>query len=176
MSILKISITGPESSGKSVLTKVLADVYNTTYAAEYARTYLEETGGTYDFSDLTEIAKGQLENEKRAISIANKICFFDTDMLVLKIWAEFRFGVVPELIESAFRQKQYHHYLLCKPDLEWEADPFRESPDQSERDKLFELYKQELEEIGASYHIVSGNGELRLRSAVDFINRQINLG
>lgn len=176
MSILKISITGPESSGKSVLTKALAAEYNTSYAAEYARAYLEKTGGSYDYSDLTEIAKGQLENEEIAISGANKICFFDTDMLVLKIWAEFRFEAVPELIESAFRQKRYDHYLLCKPDLEWEADPFRESPDQSERDKLFEIYKQELEKIGASYHIITGRGDLRLKSAVDFINRQINLG
>ena len=97
-------------------------------------------------------------------------------MLVLKIWTEFRFGRVPELIGSAFRQKRYDHYLLCKPDLEWEADPFRESPDQSERDKLFEIYKAELEKIGASYHIITGRGDLRLQSAVDFINRQILLG
>lgn len=176
MSILKISITGPESAGKSELTNALADHYNTSYAAEYARTYLEKTDGTYDLSDLTEIAKGQLENEEKAITEARQICFFDTDMLVLKIWAEFRFALVPEVIESAFRQKRYDHYLLCKPDLDWEADPFRESPDQSERDKLFEIYKNELEKIGASYHVITGRGDLRLKSAIDFINRQIYLG
>ena len=176
MSILKISITGPESSGKSELTTALAAKYETSFAPEYARAYLEKTGGTYDFSDLTKMARGQLENEEKAINEANELCFFDTDMLVLKIWAAFRFGTVPELIESAFRQKRYDHYLLCKPDLEWEADPFRESPDQSERDKLFEIYKQELEEIGASYHIITGSGKLRLLSAVEFINRQTRLG
>jgi|SRR5690554_1747170 len=176
MSILKISITGPESSGKSELTKALAAEYNTSYAPEYARIYLEKTGGVYDYSDLTEIAKGQLKNEEKAIASANGICFFDTDMLVFKVWAEFRFASVPELIESAFRQKRYDHYLLCKPDLEWQADPFRESPDQSERDKLFEIYISELEKLGASYHIITGRGDNRLKSAVNFITQKTKRG
>jgi len=171
MSIFKISITGPESSGKSVLTKALAAEFNTSFAPEYARTYLEKTGGKYDYSDLTEIAKGQLQNEEKAIAKANKICFFDTDMLVLKIWAEFRFGSIPKLINSAFQQNRYDLYLLCKPDLEWESDPFRESPDQTERDQLFEIYKSELDRIGALYQIISGTGDSRLNTAVDFINR-----
>ncbi|NEN23029.1 ATP-binding protein [Cryomorpha ignava] len=173
MSILKIAITGPESSGKSALSKSLAAYYSTSYAPEYARTFLEKTGGEYDFNDLILIAKGQVANEKKALAKAEKVCFFDTDMLVLKVWAEFRFGKVPEFIETAFQRKRYDHYLLCKPDLTWEADAFRESPNQAERDLLFKIYVEELEKIGATYHIISGLGEERLKSGVEYLKRYI---
>lgn len=173
MSILKISITGPESSGKSELSKSLSAYYGTSYAPEYARTFLERTSGEYDYNDLIEIAKGQLANEEMVLTRAEKLCFFDTDMLVLKIWAEFRFGKVPEFIETAFQRKRYDHYLLCKPDLTWEADDFRESPNQAERDLLFNIYVDELKKIDASYHIICGVGEERLKSAVEYLKRYI---
>lgn len=170
MPILKIAVTGPESSGKSELSMALAEHYGTTYAPEFARTFLEESRGKYDYNDLIAIAKGQLASEEKAVRHADKLCFFDTDMLVLKVWAEFRFGKVPEFIENAFQRKRYDHYLLCKPDLTWEADAFRESPNQSERDLLFVIYESELQKIGASYHIISGVGEKRIESAVGFIS------
>ncbi len=162
MSILKIAVTGPESSGKSQLTESLANHFNTSFAPEYARTFLSQTDGEYQLKDLIAIAKGQVANEQAALANANNICFFDTDMLVLKIWAQFRFGRVPEFIETAFQRKRYDHYLLCKPDLPWEADAFRESPNQAERDLLFQLYIDELDKIGASYHVISGEGRFDL--------------
>lgn len=170
MPILKIAVTGPESSGKSELSIALAEHYGTSYAPELARVFLEKSDGKYNCNDLIAIAKGQLGNEEKALRRAKNLCFFDTDMLVLKVWAEFRFGKVPEFIENAFQRKRYDHYLLCKPDLTWEADAFRESPNQSERDLLFRIYVSELEKIGASYHIISGVGEERLKSAVSFIS------
>src|SRR5690606_28394992 len=121
------------------------------------------SGGKYTYSDLIAIAKGQIRNEEAALARAEKLCFFDTDMLVLKVWASFRYGKVPEFIEQAFERNRYDYYLLCKPDLTWEADAFRESPNQSERDLLFRIYVDELEKINASYHIISGVGEERLQ-------------
>lgn len=167
--ILKIAITGPESSGKSDLSEALAKYFKTSFAPEYAREFLEQTGGDYNCNDLIAIAQGQLQNEKIALDSASKVCFFDTDMLVLKVWAQFRFNKVPDFIEAAFEEKRYDHYLLCKPDIGWEADAFRESPNQKERDILFKIYKNELDKRGASYHIISGRGEARINSAVAFV-------
>lgn len=169
MSILKIAITGPESSGKSTLAKTLADRHQTIYAPEFAREYLTKTDGEYQLSNLVEIAKGQLKNAKRALESAQRICFFDTDMLVLKIWAEFRYGEVPDFIENAFRESDIDGYLLCSPDIPWEPDPFRESPDPKERWELFEIYRKELSSIKIPVCVISGKGENRLRKASQFI-------
>lgn len=164
--MIRISITGPENSGKSDLAKALADHYETAYAKEYAREYLSQTNGEYAFDDLTEICKGQIEAESEAESHADEICFFDTDMLVLYVWAKFRFGKIPELIEREYLTRRYDHYLLCAPDLPWSPDPFRESPSREEREQLFSIYKKELEAKKASFSVVEGKGDARLGSAL----------
>ncbi len=169
MSIIRIAITGPESSGKSTLTKFLAERFQTSFADEFAREYLEKTNGEYVLEDLTEIAKGQLLNQKKAINAANKICFFDTEMLVLKIWASFRFRKVPPFIETAFRESEIDAYLLCTPDLPWEPDPFRESPENAERQKLFEIYQHELDANNCTYFVVNGIDAKREERAATFV-------
>ena len=47
--IKKIVIIGPESTGKSSLCAALAKHYETIWAKEYAREYLEKNGKDYAF-------------------------------------------------------------------------------------------------------------------------------
>ena len=56
--MLRIAITGPESSGKTTLAKNLAKVFSAAYIPEFARQYLQEKGLKYDQWDLDEIAQG----------------------------------------------------------------------------------------------------------------------
>ena len=169
MSVIKIAVTGPESSGKSQLSEALARHYGTSWAREYAREYLPEEGGTYGLSDLDEICRGQIRNEERAIKSADELCFFDTDMLVLKVWSEFRFGTLSPVLQAAIEERTYDLRLLCRPDLPWHPDPLRESPSAAEREELFAIYRSELEAVGAKYFIVDGLGEDRLRNALRFL-------
>jgi len=167
----RIAITGPESSGKSDLAKALSNHFDTVYALEFARDYLAENGSEYSFEDLDEICKGQITHEEMALAAAKKICFFDTDMLVLKIWSIYRFGRVSNFIEQAVRERKYDHYLLCKPDLPWSPDPLRESPSVDERELLFTLYRNELERQNSSFTVVEGEGKVRLDSALRGLSR-----
>jgi len=76
--IKKIAITGPESTGKSLLAEQLARYYNTVYVPEYAREYIDNLNKPYNFDDILKIAKAQLKNEKLLETKANKILFCDT--------------------------------------------------------------------------------------------------
>ncbi|MBC8265503.1 MAG: hypothetical protein H8E84_00895 [Flavobacteriales bacterium] len=58
-----------------------------------------------------------------------------------------------EQIEKQKLEKRI--YLLCKPDIPWEAHPQRENP--NDRVELFEIYKQELENLGHTYFVVKGD-------------------
>jgi NadR type nicotinamide-nucleotide adenylyltransferase len=165
----RVAITGPESSGKSDLSKALALHFNTTYAREYARLYLAEKGFQYGFEDLDMICDGQLREEKAAVARARRVVFFDTDTLVLKIWSEYRFGQVSPKIQSAFEESQYDLYLLCKPDIPWYSDPLRESPNQDERDELFNLYRDALEKQNQPYQVIVGIGQKRVDKAIDAV-------
>jgi nicotinamide riboside kinase len=52
----RIVITGPESSEKSTLTKLLAKEYKTSFVQEYAREYLEKIDRPYELEDVLIMA------------------------------------------------------------------------------------------------------------------------
>src|SRR6476469_4666842 len=108
MATKKIVVIGPESTGKSTLCEQLATHYNTVWCPEYAREHLLKFGKTYTYEDLLTIAKGQLAMEYanlyRAIDMGKPVMFIDTDMYVMKVWAEFVFGkchrfILDEIVE-----------------------------------------------------------------------------
>lgn len=164
----RISITGPESSGKTWLAKGLATHYNTLFVQEYSREYLEIHGADYVLEDVVNIAKGQLERENEAAIKSQNFLFCDTDLLVTKIWCEVVFGRCPKWIEDQFNNHVYDLYLLCFPDIPWEPDPLRENPD--DRDKLFELYQNTLIKEELPFKVVKGLGDERLKNAITFVS------
>ena len=59
--MLKIIISGPESSGKTSLVENLSKYYKIDYTNEYAREYLNTLDKKYSKEDLLKIAKIQLK-------------------------------------------------------------------------------------------------------------------
>ncbi len=169
--IIRIAVTGPESTGKTTLAKTLAGYYNTTWAEEYAREYLESLGREYVFNDLEEIAKGQLRNMEEAAENANKVVFADTELLVIKIWSIYKYSVCSKFILEQLEHQDVDLYLLTYPDLEWEYDPLRELPSDEMRVELFEIYKEELEQYGFPFEIIKGAGAQRFENALKAIKK-----
>ena len=163
----RISITGPESTGKSTLAKQLADHFNTVWVCEYAVDYMSINGPEYILPDILTIAKGQLKFEDAFANIANERLFCDSDLLVTKIWCKEVFNEVPSWIEKMSKEHIYDLYLLCAPDLEWEDAPFRQNP--HNREYLFELYLKELIDNNFNYRIIKGLGDQRFKNAVSFV-------
>lgn len=169
--LLRIAITGPESTGKSKLAEELASFYHTLWVPEYAREYIDRLDRPYNRDDILEIAKGQIRNENHLAGKVNRILFCDTELIVAKIWSEVRFGTCDPWILEGVGKNKYDLFLLCNTDLPWEADPQREHPHM--REKLFELYRHELDERGFPYCIVSGLGQERLKNAIGFVEETI---
>jgi NadR type nicotinamide-nucleotide adenylyltransferase len=165
--MMRIAITGPESTGKSWLAEQLAAWYGTSWVPEYAREYLERTQGKYQYEDILKIAKGQLKSEIRIEAKTKNILFCDTEFLVTRIWCEVKYGKVHPWILDNAETHPYDLFLLCNIDLPWQFDPLREHPEM--RPYLFDRYVETLDNLGANYRIVSGTGEERLMNAVRFI-------
>ncbi|MBF90558.1 MAG: ATPase [Flavobacteriales bacterium] len=155
-----IVITGPESSGKTTLTKALSKALNTGYTEEYARKYLNDNS-TYRHEDLLHIAQGQLQKEKANLY---PIAIHDTDLITIKIWSEYKYNQCNSwIIEQIEKQKSENRlYLLCKPDIPWQADPLRENP--NNRAELFEIYLSEIQNTKHPYFVIEG--EERLQQAL----------
>lgn len=154
MMLKKIAVLGPESTGKSTLSKKLARHYNTEWVPEFARQYIDQLGRPYEEKDLVDIAQGQLEQEDIHAKNASRLLICDTTLLVIKIWSEFKFGRCDPWILQQMEQRKYDLYLLTYIDLPWEDDPQREHP--TRREELFQIYLDELNSWDVRYQIIKG--------------------
>jgi NadR type nicotinamide-nucleotide adenylyltransferase len=166
---LKFAITGPESTGKSTLTEQLASYFNDVWVPEYARDFLLKREGKYNQSDLLAIAEGQVHSENQLFERANRMLFCDTEMIVMKIWSQVKFGMCDPQILQMLENQHYHHYFLCDTDIPWQDDPLREHPHM--RDELFGMYVRELEFYRFPYSVISGTQPQRLQKAVEIVER-----
>jgi len=165
--MIRISVTGPESTGKSWLAQRLAEHYHVPWVPEYARQYLENLARPYNYDDILTIAKKQFELEN-SLSQSTKLLFCDTDLCVTNIWCNVKYGKCHSWITSELEKNHYALYLLCNIDLPWQYDPLREHPDM--RSQIFGLYYELLEKHRFNYRVVSGTGEDRLKNAIAFID------
>jgi NadR type nicotinamide-nucleotide adenylyltransferase len=167
---VKIAVIGPESSGKSTLVQHLAAHFSAPFVPEFARAYLEGKGShAYDFNDLEAIAQGQLAAMNEASTRADRVVFFDTDLVTLHIWALDKFNKPIPLVEENLRNAQADLYLVCKPDIPWQPDPLRE--DSLRRDDLLAWNLEVLKSLGAQAEIITGTGEARTNMATQSVER-----
>ena len=169
--ISRIGIIGPEASGKTELTKQLAEYYKEPWVPEFARAYLESNNGFYEKKELDYIAKKQLESEENRIKEASRFLFCDTTPLVVKVWSNYKYGSCSEEILQSVKQSNYALQLLLKPDIEYSNDPLRENPSIEDRNELFLIYKKELERSKANYAIVEGLRENRVKNAINILQQ-----
>lgn len=169
--MIRIAITGPESTGKTQLAQELAQHYGVEAVYEYAREYLADFTDRYTIDDVCNISKGQQRLIEEKAKEKPTILIADTEAIVCKIWTEYVFNEVPSSIEKDLHAQQFDLYLLCSTDLPWTYDKLRENPDIEERNELFAMYKEELERNGFNYSIVKGQDEARTQSAIEAIDR-----
>jgi NadR type nicotinamide-nucleotide adenylyltransferase len=166
LSIKKIVVIGPESTGKSTLSAGVAARLQTVWVPEYARAYLEQLGRPYAETDLLEIARGQLQAEDELLQQANKSLICDTDLNVIKVWSEHKYGRCDNWILEQIASRTYDLYVLTDIDIEWQNDPLREHPQHEMRQYFFNVYNDIVQQSGLPWIIVSGAPEIRLQQAL----------
>lgn len=163
----KIAILGPESTGKTALAQRLAEHFQAPWIPEYAREYVENLKRPYTYNDVCNIALKQIEEEKayeKCPKTDKEYVFFDTDLIITKVWFSYRFEKVPDFLTERMKAGFFDLYLLCSPDLPWEADPVREHGE--DREYFFDWYKKEIEQTGKPCVIVTGIGNQRFQNAL----------
>jgi NadR type nicotinamide-nucleotide adenylyltransferase len=167
-----VTVVGPECTGKTDLSTFLAAHFQTVWVPEYARAYLDKLHHPYDVADLTKIAHGQLRLEDEWMGEANKVLICDTNLLVIKVWSEFKFGICdPEILRIA-AGRNYDLILLTNIDVPWQNDPLREHPDK--RAHFMDIYRKETAATGVPVVEISGSREQRQARAVDSIQNLLS--
>jgi len=172
--IVKVVLFGPESTGKTTLSKHLARHYNTVWAPEFARDYLQNKWNNYrktcEDSDLIPIAIGQMKLENDLAKKADKVLFCDTDLLETKVYSqEYYGGFVDPKLDEAAKVNKYDLYLLTYIDTPWEADDLRDRPEL--RQEMFNAFEKALQDHNKNYIILKGDKETRLKKATKAIDK-----
>ncbi len=161
--VKKVLITGPESTGKTTLARLLAERFQTVYAHEYAREYIDRKGAWIEDADIPRIAIGQLALEDERLQQANQFLFCDTDLLATKIYSEHYLGACPPAVVDAANEREHDLILLLDIDVPWVADSQRLEP--WNRAYFFDWFRRELEERKRPYVLISGDWEERMARA-----------
>lgn len=172
-SITRIVITGPESTGKTALAQALSEKWDALWIPEYARQYVEHLDHPYDFDDVVAIAQHQIEEEAAyglQAGAGHGILFFDTWLILTKVWLDLVFGRCPEWITDHIRSSKIDLFLVCDTDLPWVADAVRENGGEK-RVQLLKIYCDEIRSFGFQFEIISGFGPSRMENAMKTLSR-----
>lgn len=164
----KIVLTGPESTGKTTLSELLAAHFDQTLCSEYAREYTTNIQRPITLEDIRLMHDIQMNKEASSWKLTSKILFCDTDVLNFKIWIEHVFQQTPDWILKSLSENKYDFYLLCFPDIDWVPDGIRVN--QLDRMIIYKKFLEELENANANYFIVRGKEEQRFTNCVTAID------
>ena len=176
--IVKVVLFGPESTGKTTLSEQLARHYNTVWAPEYAREYLQHKWNnerkTCEPEDLLPIAAGQMRLENELTPKATQVLICDTDLLETKVYSEaYYVGSCDPELEKYALENTYDLYFLTYIDVPWVRDDLRDKP--NEREQMFLHFKNALEKYNRPYVLLKGNKKERLREAVKHIDKLLEV-
>lgn len=178
INLVKAVLFGPESTGKTTLSRQLARHYNTVWTPEYARDYLQKKWNnerkTCEQDDLIKIAEGQIALENQLARKADKVLICDTDLLETKVYSEeFYGGFVDEKLNKAAIKNIYDIYFLTYIDTPWEADDLRDRPEQ--RLEMFKAFEKSLIDNKRPYVLLKGDKETRFKKATTIIDKLLNV-
>lgn len=171
---IKVVLFGPESTGKTTLSRQLARHYNSVWVPEYARAYLQNKWNnervTCQPDDLLPIAEGQMKLENELAQKTDTVLICDTDLLETKVYSEAYYGgSCDPILEKYALENSYDLYFLTYIDTPWEVDDLRDKPE--ERETMFKAFEDELIKQKRPYILLKGNKKERLEKAVKHIDK-----
>ena len=166
--LIRVVLTGSESTGKSVLARHLADHYGAELAPEFVREFALALGRDIRVEDTDEIARGQIALEDEHVSRANRLLIQDTDLLSTTVYSAHYYNYCAPWIMQAARARRPDLYLLLDIDVPWIADGVRDR--EKNREEIQRLFRDAVVASGSPFVTISGSWEQRTemaRSAID---------
>ena len=161
--LLRVCVTGPESTGKTTLARRLAEHAGTEWVPESSRAYAERVGRPLRASDVDPIAREHIARADAGAALervrAARLLVLDTDLLSTVLYARHYYGRCPRWIERAEHARRADLYLLCDIDVAWVDDGVRDRP--SDRPAMFDLFARALARRNVPVVVVRGEWTAR---------------
>ena len=171
--VRKVCVFGPESTGKSTLAAQLGHHFHTVHVPEYGRIYTDRFGTDIDAETLGHIVSGHRAAVSAAKRQANRILIEDTDPVLTAVWSDMLLDRRDEALSHYDDPAEL--YLLCDIDVPWVDDGTRYFPRVGDRQRFFDLCRDELEARGLNYVTLSGGWHERFKTAVSAVQSTFRL-
>lgn len=157
-----VTIFGPESCGKTTMTRALSKELNGHFVPEWAREYLETVGPEITDDSMRVIVHGQTALQRTARNdLFNKPWIFqDTDLFstlgYYRLWG----GGTDEdldLVEYTAKQLKSDFYIVMNDGIPFEADPLRYGGDK--RESGMQYWIDILEEFKLPYYVIQSTDQ-----------------
>ncbi|HEX5973440.1 MAG TPA: ATP-binding protein [Gemmatimonadaceae bacterium] len=169
--LVRVCVTGPESTGKTSLAQRLAEWAHTAWAPEASRVYAERRAAPLTSADVGPIAREHIAladaAAERARAHGASMLVLDTDLLSTVVYARHYYGAAPRWVERAERERRADLYLLCEVDVPWIPDGIRDRPEH--REAMLALFERALASRRATVARVRGGWEERWATARDAV-------
>lgn len=167
--VKKVVFLGAESTGKTTLTKKLAEMFGTQWMPEHGREYWEKhsVGGKLTLEQLVDLAKEHLEREEELLPKANNYLFVDTNAITTEMFSRYYHGEAhPELKRLArAAEKRYDYCFVCATDIPYEEDGTRNG--ETHRKTFQEEILADLDKRGINYVLLGGNIQERIAKVME---------
>lgn len=168
--MIRVVVTGSECTGKTTLSKAIAEHFGAIWVPEYVRQFVEETRRTPTYEDVDRIARGQMALEDSLAGQDQRLLIQDTDLLSTIVYSRHYYGDCPRWIDRALTDRAPDLYLLADIDVPWVADgDQRDRGDQ--RKEMQELFRQALEIRALTFTEIRGSRAHRLNLAIEAIEQ-----
>ena len=164
--LARVAVEGPESTGKSTVTRAVAAALGCTYAPEWAKCFIEQQvrqHRAFAEADLLTVARGQVAAERSLELVASRALIADTSVLTTLAWGRFLHGRSDPGIEVLFATEEARaprQRWFFTPDTPWVADTHRDvAPDAAApetRRRFWDLLVTEAERRGLPFEVVPG--------------------
>ena len=159
-----IAVTGPESTGKSMISQYLAKMLKGLCIPEFARDYIIGINRKYNYDDLVYIGKMQVSQRREMEKEGHDLIILDTWLIITKIWFLEVYGKCPAWVDEELWNYPVDLYLLFEPDIPWIPDLLRENGGER-RKYLFDRYLNEIIRTGVPFEIINGLEDKRYSNA-----------
>ncbi|MGB1157516.1 MAG: AAA family ATPase [Alphaproteobacteria bacterium] len=158
--MLRVTVFGPESTGKTTLARHLSREFDALYMPEYGRAYTHALAipeEAWKPEHLTQIAAQHIMlREDIEARGGTALIVEDTDVVKTAIWSDF----LCQSRDPAFDWDGVELpdlYLLLTPETPFVQDSIRMHDRQARREDFFERCKAELDRRGATYRLIGGS-------------------
>lgn len=172
--VKRVALLGAESTGKTTLAQALAQTYQTVWVPEYGRAFVERQGRLPEAHEMLSIAQKQVDWEAEACQRAYKILFADTTPLTTALYADYYFGAAEPALWRLAETHAYDLILVTEDDIPWVADGLQRDGE-TVRYALQKRFKQKLTDLQLPFHLVKGDLETRLQTAIQCIGEVLYL-